>query len=178
MYFAAQVLLASAGKPRLRDFNADQRILRFIAIATTTAICLMLYISSTKSRLVNRLTAVAKILLLLVICGFGFAHLSKMKETGTPFHDDWADDCPLIVTLTGLEESDSMKPKWPLAFLTILFTFHGWENATLVQHELSAALLSTIILTNCRLPAKFHLSRFSEEALYGRWASWADFTSS
>ncbi|KAK1962243.1 hypothetical protein LY78DRAFT_260200 [Colletotrichum sublineola] len=137
MQFATQVLLASTGKfqvwnkgdqppdpnldlapdPDLDLLVPDQRLLRFLAVAIITAICLLLYLSSAKSRLLNKATALIKVALLVILMAFGAIYLHRHGAHAT----DW-------FTKTDPET----KQNWPIAFVIILFSFHGWENATLV----------------------------------------------
>ncbi|KAI3537254.1 hypothetical protein CSPX01_10343 [Colletotrichum filicis] len=129
MQFAAQCLLASSGQVSLKDIQAlDGNVLRFLAVAVTTAICMMLYLSNSNSRLINRVTALLKLILLLVIAFFGISFLSK----GNSHTDDWHKG----PSDSKLEPRDIAKPKWQTAFITILYSFHGWENATLVSGEI------------------------------------------
>ncbi|KAH8673161.1 amino acid permease-domain-containing protein [Ilyonectria robusta] len=126
MQFANQTMLASNGKGTVgKDDNMDMRLVRFLAITATTAICLLLYLSESKSRWLNRATAAAKLLLLVVIVGFGGAYINKHGA----HTNDW-----------GYSPVDGSPPTyhadWVVAFITVLFSFHGWENATLVTGEI------------------------------------------
>lgn len=119
MYFAAQILLAASAKTRLQDIDLDERVLRFLAVVITTVVCLVLYLSSAKSRILNRLTAAAKVSLLFIICVFGCYYLSR-KGHMFSCRENWN-----LPTRNG-------ESSWQTAIITILFSFHGWENATLV----------------------------------------------
>ncbi|KXH64044.1 high-affinity methionine permease [Colletotrichum nymphaeae SA-01] len=125
MQFAAQVLLASSGRVRLEETTPDENSLRFLAVAVTTAVCMMLYLSNSNSRLINRATALLKLLLLLIIACFGMSFLVRVHS----YTDDWYPAEPV-------PESLNSEPKWQTAFITILYSFHGWENATLVSGEI------------------------------------------
>lgn len=122
MQFANQVLLAA--RPDHQDGNNDiQRLLRFLAVTVTTAVCFLLYVSNSKSRLLNKATALVKVVLLLVIIGFGGNYLHSYGSNSL----DWLHTAP-EGTYTGQHARS-----WPSAFVTVLFSFHGWENATLVS---------------------------------------------
>ncbi|WYZ46034.1 hypothetical protein EsH8_IX_000259 [Colletotrichum jinshuiense] len=121
MQFAAQVLMASKGSVFLEDAGVDERLLRLLAVMVTTAISMLLYLSNSRSRQLNIATAAAKVLLLLVVCIFGACYLKKYGA----HMDDWSED-------NGQPDGSRRL----LAFVTILFSFHGWENATLVAGEI------------------------------------------
>ncbi|KAK1452681.1 hypothetical protein CCUS01_10722 [Colletotrichum cuscutae] len=70
----------------------DGNVLRFLAVSVTTAICMMLYLSNSNSRLINRVTALLKLILLLVIACFGISFLRSSDSK--------------------LEPRDIAKPKW------------------------------------------------------------------
>ncbi|KAK2026545.1 hypothetical protein LX32DRAFT_641779 [Colletotrichum zoysiae] len=133
MQFAAQVLLASTGKlevvektsstPEPDSLVADQRLLRFLAVAITTVICLLLYLSSNKSRLLNKATALVKVALLLIVMAFGAVYLHQ--------HDSHTDDW-----FKETYHEEKREKNWLIAFVMILFSFHGWENATMVAGEI------------------------------------------
>lgn len=120
MQFANQVLLAAHPDEANGNDNA-QRLLRFLAVAVTTAVCLLLYVSNAKSRLLNKATAFAKVLLLVVVIGFGAYYLHNHGSHNL----DWMETAP---NLSGALPTRN----WQSAFITVLFSFHGWENATLV----------------------------------------------
>ncbi|KAK1990857.1 hypothetical protein LX36DRAFT_379650 [Colletotrichum falcatum] len=140
MYFGAQVLLATSGKTNLQDLDLDdnQQILRFLSVVVTTVVCLVLYLSSSKSRLLNMLTALGKVALLLIICAFGCRYLSQRDVFAT--EDHWTRPRGKSTTIELHTEADSsrrtVESNWQAAFITILFSFHGWENATLVSGEI------------------------------------------
>lgn len=101
------------------DIENDQPVLRFIAIAITSLICLLLYSSTAKSQLFNRITAIAKVGLLLAVIIAGIVYASHKDHR----YPDWT---PPANTTTN----------WVQGLLTCLFSYHGWENATLVAGEI------------------------------------------
>ncbi|GAB7325315.1 hypothetical protein MBLNU13_g09365t2 [Cladosporium sp. NU13] len=119
IYFANQVLLA-ARPDEINGNDNVQRLMRFLAVTVTTAVCLLLYVSDAKSRLLNKATAFAKVLLLVIVIGFGANYLHNHGS-----HDlDWMETAP--------NTSKTLPARsWQSAFITVLFSFHGWENATL-----------------------------------------------
>jgi amino acid transporter len=138
MQFANQVLLA-ARSDESNENNDTQRLLRFLAVTVTTAVCLLLYISNSKSRLLNKATAFAKIALLLVIIGFGGNYLHSYGSNDR----DWLD------TASEHSYEGQHTPSWQSAFITVLFSFHGWENATLVRKR-HIWLLTAANFAGCR----------------------------
>jgi amino acid transporter len=125
LQFASQVVLAAYKRSSWKELpqaEVSLHLLRFLAITITTAACLLLYISNSKSRLFNKATAAAKILGLLIVAAFGAAYLHKNGS-----HPNWASDDSYAESLEG------HKVDWAPAFIIILYSFHGWENATLVR---------------------------------------------
>ncbi|KAI5365999.1 putative amino acid/polyamine transporter I [Septoria linicola] len=129
MNFARFVLAAANTSYFSRDgLDENQRLVRFMAVVAITSICILLYVSNTKSKLVNQATAGAKILLLLGAIFAGAAYIGKEQSAGR---------------LSGSSEQWSMTAttgavRWPLALITVLFSYHGWENATLVAGEVDS----------------------------------------
>lgn len=131
MQFANQTMLASNGKGTVdNNDNMDTRLVRFLAITVTTAICLLLYLSEAKSRWLNRATAAAKLVLLVVIVCFGGAYINKHGA----HTNDWG-------RRSDNESTPTNHADWVVAFITVLYSFHGWENATLVCFVPSASQL-------------------------------------
>jgi amino acid transporter len=121
--FARFVLAAS--NTDYYDFaalDAQQGLVRGLAVVAMSAVCLLLYVSNSKSKVVNKATAAGKILLLLGMVIAGAVYVGKKQSRGELSHDaaSWQD------TMAGTTS-------WPLAFITVLFSFHGWENATMVS---------------------------------------------
>jgi amino acid transporter len=115
MQFANQVLITAAGPNP--QYVPDQRLLRFIAVSLLTFICLLHYFSGRAGRAVNQIFALFKIILLSVLSIAGFVYLSGHATA------EW-----------------SLKPSTvpsssATAFLQVLFTYSGWENATLVSNQ-------------------------------------------
>lgn len=113
----------------------DRRLLCFFAITITTFVCLLLYLSNAKSRLLNQTTAFTKVVLLLILAGFG-AHYLSVHGSHT---DDWFD-----------KANTNTRNEWPIAFVIILFSFHGWENATLVSAGSKTMSYQPLILSTGR----------------------------
>ncbi|KAI9841498.1 MAG: hypothetical protein M1837_000659 [Sclerophora amabilis] len=132
MQFALQVLIGASSSLRRRPGdvsdkfsdrsaeNLDQRLARFIAIAALTCVCLLLYWSTKASRAVNQFLAAIKVLMLVVLFVVGAVKAAMHN----PF--DFADTRGEI---TASHVS---------AFLLILFSFQGWENATFVVGEVQS----------------------------------------
>lgn len=110
----------------LQTTEINMHLLRFLAIVTTTAICLLLHISSSKSLLLNKMTAGIKILLLSILVLFGAVFLARHGSHPNLIADDsWAKSLP------------DHHVDWVPAFMVVLYSFHGWQNAILVcpQHN-------------------------------------------
>lgn len=134
MRFAAQLFLIYYQKITLKDLdheNINSNLLRFFAVVITTAVCVLLYVSNSKSRLLNKATALAKIITLLVIAIFGGVYIAKYGAST----DEWIHSCP---PYSDEHPSDYLWNKditgsWTTAFILVSYSFHGWENATLVS---------------------------------------------
>ena len=113
MHFANQVLVCAAGntpQPTL-----DPRALRFIAIVALSFFILLHYFSGRAGRDLNQLLAFIKVALLLIVL---FAGVSRASDHYTA---DWG--------IAPNKDASSSA----VAFLYILFSFSGWENATFVR---------------------------------------------
>jgi len=113
MQFAYQVIIASTNSTDL----PDQRVLRFIAVAITTLICLLLYFSTHTGRKINTYLCSYKLGLLITI--FIAAAVKAGKEGLSNSDIDQNFDKSRISSVTAL--------------LSVLFSFQGWENATYVS---------------------------------------------
>lgn len=133
MNFARFVLAAAdtqffnytSSTPGETSLNEHQSLVRFMAVVAITAVSLLLYVSNAKSKWVNRMTASAKILLLLVAIFAGAAYIGKQQASGelSGAASQWS------FTASDVDGQKS----WPIALITCLFSYHGWENATLVS---------------------------------------------
>lgn len=112
MQFARHVMIAATSDP----INQDPRVLRFIAVVITTAICLLLYFSTATGRKLNRYTAYAKITMLFIVLVAGGVKAKNAPATDLG-HMPFA---PFVGSGPGG------------ALLQVLFAFQGWENATFV----------------------------------------------
>ena len=118
MQFANQVL-SSANVPYPENFEANPKVLRFIAVVILSFFCLLHYFSGRVGRALNQVLAFIKIGLLLVVffAGIKYAKIHFVKE-------DWS-----ISPNPNASSSAT-------AFLYIVFSFSGWENATFVSGEI------------------------------------------
>ncbi|OCK81272.1 hypothetical protein K432DRAFT_392315 [Lepidopterella palustris CBS 459.81] len=114
MQFARQVIITATKKQEI----TDQRVWRLIAVVITSVICLLLYFSTSTGRRLNRYLAYLKIGMMLIL--FLFGAIKAGKHTA---HD--------ITQSFQTSHSSSAT-----ALLQVLFSFQGWENATLVAGEI------------------------------------------
>jgi amino acid transporter len=125
MQFANQVLISSAGPNP--NYVPDQRLLRFIAVSALTFVCLLHYFSGRAGRALNQVLAMLKIVMLVVVLVAGIVRVSGQVKT------DWS------------LEASTVPSSSATAFLQILFSFSGWENATFVSNH-SNPLLDSCLL--------------------------------
>lgn len=92
----------------------DQRFLRFLAVVILTFFCVLHFRSARMARALNVALAGFKIVMLLVVFVAGAIHASQQ-------HISWSGN-------PSNEPSSTAA-----AFLLILFSFSGWENATFVR---------------------------------------------
>jgi amino acid transporter len=116
MQFSNQILI-SANINNL-TYLPDGRLLRFIAIVSLAFCCLLHYFSAQAGRTLNQILAFFKLCLLLIVFIAGWVRASRHY---TP---DWT------------KPSDTDRSNSALAFLLIMFSFSGWENATFVRPSL------------------------------------------
>ena len=125
MSFARFVLAASnLSYFPSKALDHNQALLRFMAVVAITAICILLHVSNTKSKWVNKATAGAKILLLLGAIFAGAAYIGKEQAASPP-------------SLSGSQEQWQMTAhgttNWALALITVLFSYHGWYVFTILE---------------------------------------------
>jgi amino acid transporter len=118
--FAKHALLAAIPTAdSSKDFDA--RLVRLIAVAILTIICLMHYFSSKLGLFLNKILALFKALLLFSIFIAGMV-AAKKQGSGT---SDWTEKHGPGGKTNGV---DSIA-----AFVLILYSYTGWENANYVS---------------------------------------------
>jgi amino acid transporter len=117
MQFAKQVLICAAGDTL--EPTLDQRAVRFIAVVALSFFVLLHYFSGRAGRDLNQILAFIKITLLGIVVFAGIARATHH------FTADWG-----ISPNTDVSSS-------AIAFLYIMFSFSGWENATFVRIVMS-----------------------------------------
>jgi uncharacterized membrane protein len=149
MQFAKQVLICAAGDTL--EPTLDQRALRFIAIVVLSFFVLLHYFSGRAGRDLNQILAFIKITLLVIVFFAGIARASHHYTA------DWG--------IAPNKDASSSA----IAFLYIVFSFTGWENATFVRIVESPINKGT----NCsdRSVVKLQTTKFSRRVLYGQYAS-------
>lgn len=113
MVFAQQVLICAAGD--VQEPVLDQRALRFIAIVALSFFVLIHYLSGRAGRDLNQVMAFVKVLLLVIVFIAGIVRASHN------YTSDW-----------GIKPNKDASSS-AIAFLYIVFSFTGWENATFVS---------------------------------------------
>jgi amino acid transporter len=127
--FAKHILLAA--KPDITDSSElDKRLVILIAVTILTVVCLLHYFSRSTGLLFNSALALYKITLLLAFF-IGGAIASTKKNSGI---HDWNQQSSNFNTLS--------------AFIYVLYTYQGWENANYVLSLLSISLLRSISNSN------------------------------
>ena len=112
MQLANQVLISANIKDS--SFQPDDRELRFIAIVALSFFCLLHYFSGHAGRTLNQILAFFKVCLLVIVF---FAGIVRAIHHHTA---DWT------------KSSNPDQSSSATAFLLIVFSFTGWENATFV----------------------------------------------
>jgi amino acid transporter len=121
MQFARQVLVCAAGDTL--EPTLDPRALRFIAVVALSFFVLIHYFSVRAGRDLNQILAFIKITLLgiVIVAGINRASHYYTADWGIPPNKDASSSA--------------------IAFLYIVFSFTGWENATFVRIAKSASNL-------------------------------------
>jgi amino acid transporter len=114
MQFANQVLTCAASD--VLDPDPDPRALRFIAIVTLSFFCLLNYFSGRVGRDLNQFLAIIKFIFLIIVAIAGSVSAAH-QQTG------WDNNPNKHVSSSAT------------AFLYIVFSFSGWENATYASDE-------------------------------------------
>jgi len=115
MQFANQVLVCAAGDTL--NPEPDPRALRFIAIVAMSFFCLLHYFSGRVGRDINQVLAFIKICLLLIVFCAGI---------GRAIHHYTAD---------WHHNPNPNRSTSATAFLYVIFSFSGWENAAFVSNN-------------------------------------------
>ncbi|CRG91397.1 Low-affinity methionine permease [Talaromyces islandicus] len=119
--FARYVMLAA--EPQVQnEGELDKRLIGFIAITINFVTCLLLYFSSGLALALNRISAVYKIILMLIVFIAGAAASTK-QDSGV--HD--------FENTHGSSSTETLA-----ALVYILFAYQGWENANYVAGEIRA----------------------------------------
>jgi len=113
MQLANQVLISANIKTP--SFQPDVRELRFIAIVALSFFCLMHYFSGHAGRTLNQIFALFKVILLVIVFFAGIVRASHHYTA------DWT------------QPSNPDRSSSATAFLLIVFSFTGWENAIFVS---------------------------------------------
>ncbi len=142
MQFASQVIMAATKS----DGIPDQRVMRLIAVALMSLVCLLLYFSTSTGRKLNRYSAFLKVILLIVVVIAGGIAAGK-----SPSHD---------IT----HKAKVVKSRSAVALLQVLYAYQGWENATLVSLMPSSRMQLRSLIYRFRLLAKFPVSKSCGEA--------------
>ena len=133
MQFSNQILIsANINNP---TYVPDGRLLRFIAIVSLAFFCLLHYFSGHAGRTLNQILAFFKLCLLLIV------FVAGCVRVGHHYTPDWT------------KPSNADRSSSALAFLLIVFSFSGWENATFVRPSLRE-WPSLLTLRDCRYLAK------------------------
>lgn len=118
MQLANQVLISA----NINDtgYLPDGRLLRFIAVVALSIFCLLHYFSGRAGRTLNQVLAGFKLCMLLIV------FIAGTIRAIHPFKADWAQHTnPAGITGSGSSSAS--------AFLLVIFTFTGWDNATFVR---------------------------------------------
>lgn len=128
MQLANQVLISA----KINDtaYRPDGRLLRFIAVVALSFFCLLHYFSGRVGRTLNQILAGFKVGLLFVV------FIAGIVRAKNHFQADWGQH----TNSTGISGSGSSNAS---AFLFIIFTFTGWENASFVRQSVPCIIQPT-----------------------------------
>lgn len=99
--------------------KVDPRFMRFLAVVILSFVCLLHYFSAWLGRGVNKILAVFKLVSLLALLSLAARAVAENPNRGENFSRT-TDSIPSYATSTAA------------AFLLVIFSFQGWENATFV----------------------------------------------
>jgi len=141
MQFANQVLISANASTT--GYVPDGRLLRFIAIVALSLFCLLHYFSGRAGRTLNQLLAFFKLSLLVIVLFAGIVRASHH------FENDWN------------MSPNSDKSSSATAFLLIVFSFSGWENATFVSSQTNKPQVRGLIISPThRFREKYPITEF------------------
>ena len=114
--FSRHILLAAQNACDPVKLYEDAALTKFVAIIVLGLVCLLLWISPKTGLFLNKLLALYKVVLLLVMAIAGIA--SSGKEHSGAHDDDWHKPSGGIETISGL--------------IYIIYSYTGWENANYI----------------------------------------------
>lgn len=100
-----------------QDLNA--KVIKLIAVCIVSVVCLIHYFSTDLGRLLNKVTALYKLVLLVVVFGSGFWAAARVQHVGLGRENDQP-PVPNVTSRLG-------------AFVLVLYSYSGWENANYVS---------------------------------------------
>ncbi|KAF2795499.1 hypothetical protein K505DRAFT_336004 [Melanomma pulvis-pyrius CBS 109.77] len=118
--FAKNVLL-SADLTKAQTTELDTRLVRFVAIAVVTLVCLLHYFSSRAGLFLNKALFWYKSVLLLIVFAVG---MNFMRNNGSQWNN-----------YNGMVERGSSLDCLA-AMISIFYTYQGWENANYIAGEI------------------------------------------
>ena len=112
--FSRHVLLAAQETSDPDKLKFDSRLMKIIAIVILGIVCLLLWITPKTGLFLNKLLALYKVVLLLVL---GIAGIAARQNRGSGAHD-WSSPEVGVNTISGL--------------IFIIYSYTGWENANYI----------------------------------------------
>jgi amino acid transporter len=138
MQFALHVFISATWTGDACPESIDPRFLRFLAVVLVTFVCLLHYFSARIGRVTNMTLAVGKFIMVLALFGLGCRAVQQNPNHGANY--DHIDTNITIIssctntTISHIPASGSKQvSNGAAAFLLVLFSFQGWENATFVS---------------------------------------------
>ena len=103
-------------------------LIRFIGVVCLTTVCLVHYFSTRAGRAANRILCRMKLVSLVVLLGAGAKRAAVGPYIGYP-------------VISGSPDAPPPFSNYAKAFLLVLYSFEGWENASFVGTHVQALLV-------------------------------------
>lgn len=127
--FARFVLIASTPDPGSGSYNLNETAIKMVAVLILAVVCFLLWISPRTGLVLSKTLALYKLGLLLVLGGWGIAarHNNDSTSTSTSTKSSTAD--------WGWQGESNNAMEQIAAFIYIVYSYTGWENACYVLGE-------------------------------------------
>jgi amino acid transporter len=119
--------------------HVDSRVVKLVAVCAISAVCVVLFSLPRFGMFLNKMLAIFKVVLLLAVFSKGMEFANR---TDNAFSNDSHSGTSSFI--------DNMS-----AFVYVIYSYTGWENANYVSSRALQVLVYWLIFTGSRRDSKF-----------------------